>query len=712
MTLSKKIAISTVFPILIGNVLLIPIAMANDKKSNTTQETMIVTADRSEQSIWDSSVTVAAIDRDQLDQQNGDSIIEALRDIPGVDISDNGLAGRKQIMIRGESSSRILMLIDGQEVSYHRSGHNSGAGMLIDTESVERIEVIKGPYSVLYGSQAIGGVINFITRKGSTENTALNGHTKFIYNGATNGLTEMGSLYGSLDGIFDYRISGTYSEQKDRKTPKGRLPNTHFDNNSVSAWFGLNLDQQKLGLSLEHYKLQTQTYADQDQLDGLNSFVVKLPKLKRQKVGLFYDATIDRGMIHTLHIDGYYQKLARDFVNQINASDPDMDIQSTTNDQQKTTGINLQTDLQPYDRLRVIIGAQYLQDKVDQIANKQVAMYYPPMIDYTKYTYGNNDWKQQHLSLFTQGDLAINDYWNWNLGLRQYWVKSQLNSGQQKIFCNNRPALVPCRPSQSADRPRKDHEHTLVMSSGLTYEGITNTILRGSFAQGYVYPTLTHLYAITNAHTDTIYGNPDLEAEKSNNYELGLRYHNGDWLVDTAMYYMTAKNYITTQSCNGNQACYGNRGANNTFYINANRAKSFGLELSVEYLNGDFVPYLQGALLRRKIETASYQTYETGNPLLTGTVGIKHNVDFAQMDIDSNLFVRFASNTNKYSPQKTYHYGGFSTLNLTLSSHFGPQRAYQLDLELNNLTNKSYTTSHEAIPAAKFNAVLAVSMKF
>lgn len=704
MTLSKKIAISTF--------LFIPLAMANDKKLNTTQETMVVTADRSEQSIWDSSVTVAAIDRDQLDQQNGDSIIEALRDIPSIDISDHGLAGRKQIMIRGEPSSRILVLIDGQEVSYHRSGHNSGAGSLIDTESVERIEVIKGPYSVLYGSQAIGGVINFITRKGSADNTAFNGHTKFIYNSATNGLTEMGSLYGSLGDIFDYRISGTYSEQKDRKTPKGRLENTHFNNNSVSAWFGLNLDQQKWGLSLEHYKLQTQTYADQDQLDGLNSFIVKLPQLKRQKIGLFYDAIIDKGMIHTLHIDGYYQKLARNFVNQINASQPDMDIQSATNDQQKTTGINLQTDLQPYDRLRVIIGAQYLQDNVDQIANKQVAMYYPPIMDYTKYTYGNNDWKQQHLSLFTQGDLTINDYWHWNLGLRQYWVKSQLNSGQQKIICNNRPSLIPCRPSQSLDSPRKDHNHTLVMSSGLTYDGINNTILRGSFAQGYVYPTLTHLYAITNAHTDTIYGNPDLEAEKSNNYELGLRYHNGDWLVDTAVYYMTAKNYITTESCNGNQACYGHRGANNTFYINANRAKSFGLELSVEYLNSDFVPYLKGALLRRKIETASYQTYETGNPLFTGTIGIKHNIDFAQIDMDSNLFVRFANDTNKYSPQKTYHYGGYSTLNLSLNSHFGPNRAYQLDLTLNNLTNKSYTTSHESIPAAKFNAVFAVSMKF
>lgn len=65
----------------------------------------------------------------------------------------------------GEASSRVLILIDGQEVTYQRAGDNYGVGLLIDESALERVEVVKGPYSVLYGSQAIGGIVNFITKR-------------------------------------------------------------------------------------------------------------------------------------------------------------------------------------------------------------------------------------------------------------------------------------------------------------------------------------------------------------------------------------------------------------------------------------------------------------------------------------------------------------------------------------------------------------------
>lgn len=54
------------------------------------------------------------------------------------------------------------------EVTYQRAGDNYGVGLLIDESALERVEVVKGPYSVLYGSQAIGGIVNFITKKGES----------------------------------------------------------------------------------------------------------------------------------------------------------------------------------------------------------------------------------------------------------------------------------------------------------------------------------------------------------------------------------------------------------------------------------------------------------------------------------------------------------------------------------------------------------------
>ncbi|AQZ76988.1 putative outer membrane receptor for iron compound or colicin [Escherichia coli] len=118
--------------------------------------------------LWESPATIQVIDQQTLQNSTNASIADNLQDIPGVEITDNSLAGRKQIRIRGEASSRVLILIDGQEVTYQRAGDNYGVGLLIDESALERVEVVKGPYSVLYGSQAIGGIVNFITKKGES----------------------------------------------------------------------------------------------------------------------------------------------------------------------------------------------------------------------------------------------------------------------------------------------------------------------------------------------------------------------------------------------------------------------------------------------------------------------------------------------------------------------------------------------------------------
>lgn len=131
----------------------------------SNEETLVVTTNRSASNLWESPATIQVIDQQTLQNSTNASIADNLQDIPGVEITDNSLAGRKQIRIRGEASSRVLILIDGQEVTYQRAGDNYGVGLLIDESALERVEVVKGPYSVLYGSQAIGGIVNFITKR-------------------------------------------------------------------------------------------------------------------------------------------------------------------------------------------------------------------------------------------------------------------------------------------------------------------------------------------------------------------------------------------------------------------------------------------------------------------------------------------------------------------------------------------------------------------
>lgn len=169
------------------------------------EETLVVTTNRSASNLWESPATIQVIDQQTLQNSTNASIADNLQDIPGVEITDNSLAGRKQIRIRGEASSRVLILIDGQEVTYQRAGDNYGVGLLIDESALERVEVVKGPYSVLYGSQAIGGIVNFITKKGGDK--LASGVVKAVYNSATAGWEESIAVQGSIGG-FDYRING------------------------------------------------------------------------------------------------------------------------------------------------------------------------------------------------------------------------------------------------------------------------------------------------------------------------------------------------------------------------------------------------------------------------------------------------------------------------------------------------------------------------
>lgn len=283
----------------------VPAATPTSTAKTADEETLIVTANRIESSRWKSPATVQVIDRETINNSTCVSIADDLRDFTGVEVTDNSLVGRKQIRIRSEASSHVLILIDGQVISYHRTGQNYSVVLLIDESALERIEVVKGLYSVLYGSLAIGDVVIFITKKGGDE--SVTGTVKAVVASATAGWEESASAWGSIS-QFDYWINGSYSDQGNRDTPDGRLQNTNFRNNSQGVWLGYNLDRHKLSLSLDRYKTATQTcFYDPD--DQYEDFSVRIPKLGREKVGVFYDYDADGGYLKKINFDASAQEI-------------------------------------------------------------------------------------------------------------------------------------------------------------------------------------------------------------------------------------------------------------------------------------------------------------------------------------------------------------------------------------------------------------------
>ena len=127
--------------------------------------TINITASRAPQSNVDTLASVTVIDRASIERRQARSVPDALRGVPGLGISSNGGRGKATSMfLRGTESDHVLVLVDGIRIGSVTLGQSAFQDIPIDL--VERIEVVRGPRSSLYGADAVGGVIQIFTRKG------------------------------------------------------------------------------------------------------------------------------------------------------------------------------------------------------------------------------------------------------------------------------------------------------------------------------------------------------------------------------------------------------------------------------------------------------------------------------------------------------------------------------------------------------------------
>ncbi|NYA45941.1 ligand-gated channel protein [Serratia fonticola] len=200
---------------------LILASLASGSALAQTEDTMVVTASGFQQRIQDSPATISVIPRQQLETRAYRDVTDALKDVPGVVVT--GGASSSDISIRGMSSKYTLILIDGKRVDTRGTRPNSDnagieQGWLPPLQAIERIEVVRGPMSSLYGSDAMGGVINIITRKTSTTKDwvgSLQGDAT-IQEDRNSGDIYQTNAYASgplIDGLLGLRVNGLFSHR-------------------------------------------------------------------------------------------------------------------------------------------------------------------------------------------------------------------------------------------------------------------------------------------------------------------------------------------------------------------------------------------------------------------------------------------------------------------------------------------------------------------
>jgi vitamin B12 transporter len=168
-------------------------ALAQD--DNLSSATIIVTASRSAQTTLETGKSITVIDEVQIERSQNAAVVDLLRNVPGVTINRNGGIGSfANVTIRGADASQTVALIDGIKINDPSSpagGFNFGNLL---TGNIARIEVLRGSHSVIWGSQAIGGVVHIMTRA-PTGDINVNARAEY-------GNYDTGQIVGNVSGKF------------------------------------------------------------------------------------------------------------------------------------------------------------------------------------------------------------------------------------------------------------------------------------------------------------------------------------------------------------------------------------------------------------------------------------------------------------------------------------------------------------------------------
>jgi outer membrane receptor for ferrienterochelin and colicins len=473
-----------------------PVSYAQTGSDDSALGTIVVTATATEKTLRDAPASMSVVDGDALRQRPMNDIGEALRDLPGVHLESVGL-GNTGVSIRGMSSEHTLFLIDGERINTSAGGiaHSNYELNWLPPEAIERVEVVRGPMSSLYGSEALGGVVNIITRKatdtwhGSVTTYGLFSNNSQGGNHYKTGVYVGGPLIKDVLGInvwgqVNHRIA-TYDAVKPALTALDRQHST--TGNVALTW--TPTARQRIDATVSE--------GDEERLGvraGTGSAVYSSQDdIKRRRISLSHTAQWD-------HVNTQV-RLYRSTLERIN----------TRSDGGSLSGPNYFTDT-VFDAKASLspLGSHQLTGGVE--ARRET------LEDPTVNRAGKST--LDHYAVYLQDDIALGKRANLVIGNR---------------FDQHEQFGWQLSPRAYA-----------------LYRATDALTVKAGVGRGFKAPTLKQIspqyesWAAMGGR-GIIYGNPDLQPETNTSYELGLEYQQGATTARAMLFQNNVKNLIETQ---------------------------------------------------------------------------------------------------------------------------------------------------------------------
>ncbi|MCB0322581.1 MAG: TonB-dependent receptor [Bdellovibrionales bacterium] len=659
--------------------------------------TIVITPSRRAQDSKLVPAAVAVVTRAELAKRPSESLADAMSKIPGVEITDAGQAGLKRVRVRGEESRRVAILIDGQPFSDERE---VGTPLLLAPEMVDHIEVVRGTGSVLHGSRAIGGVVNFITKKGGYH--PVQGTVSSQLDSATEGYRQFGSVYGGADG-WGYRAAGSFAESDNRDTPDGEVEDTAYEDKSVLLFLSKKFGPSTIAASFDNYQSSSDVFVEPEvrTTPPFLDFSIDAPQRDRRKGSISYEWEPEASDLKRFSADIYHQESEREF-NTFSTLAIETPAGVTRNQSDVfndsellTTGGSAQGEVELGANL-LIVGIDGKGDRLDQARRRELntnGLQVPSEIVF-------DEAEQSSLELFAQDEYSFAGDWALTFGARGYFVRSELEE-------TTRAGLAPAS---------NDDRH-VVSSAALRYSGFENMTIWGGWSQGFVHPTLINLATGAFAGPDFVSPNPDLDPETSNSVELGWRLETALLSSDVSFFYTAGEDFIEDTLCSEDSpSCLDPAvGRRDRVYDNIDEVRSFGGEFSATFQPDDFIsPYASFSWIRRKFETEQLSSYDTGIPTFSGRIGVYGEQRLAGNVLGwADMYLRTASEADERDREGRLEKNpGWGTLNLSVGADLGLQDRIRIAFDFLNVGDKLYTPASENIPARGLSAIAKITAEF
>jgi len=493
--------------------------------------TITITATRSETDVSWAPQPVSVLDWRTIRRQAPNTISDLFRNLPGVDVSGVGVT-QVRPTIRGLRGQRILLMQDGIRMNNSRRQQDFGElPALIDVANVERVEIVRGPSSVLYGSDAIGGVINVITK--SPQRYGIHGTAGYRFSSQDDQSKGTANLNGRF-GQFAFQASGTIRRANPYRAPAGKFGGialaadttvfeTGVDDRSLQGYLRYEFNPQHQSyLRVEHYSADSAGFGriDNDVYAPSLPFVqILYPDQQFNKITVGHKATgLGTPIADDLSATAYFSDNERFLDLNVFASfgpnaPPGAGVESSSSNftDVETFGFRVES--------RKFVGAQTFTYGVDFFRDESrntdssvttIVGFGPPIIQTaTAPLIPNANFRS--FGLFAQDEIQIADRATLVLGLR---------------FQDVRASTIETPGLNAIAITAKDR--TVVGSVNGIVEVVDGLNLIGSLGRGFRSPNLVERFFDGPTPEGSAFqvSSPNLKPETSMNLDIGVRYNN------------------------------------------------------------------------------------------------------------------------------------------------------------------------------------------